>query len=177
MQSPSSLLRASCAGGAPGREPAEHARAALIATEQGVPPPCVAQLPYSLTVREYVEGHDAVDAFNVSGAAVVASFALYGGVLTGKYDGRSESGRMAARVQDPELAPVLRAARALCALAAKLDASPAALALAFALANVRVAAVLFGTTSAEQLVENTHAVALLDRLSPADLAELRAIEV
>src|SRR5581483_3042864 len=75
-------------------EPADHAAAAEIARAEGVPPPCAAQLPYNLAFRAHVEGPEAVRALGVSGAAVVASFVLNGGVLTGKYTDASGSGRM-----------------------------------------------------------------------------------
>ena len=60
-------------------------------------------------------------------------------------------------------------------LAAELDTTAAALAIAFALASDRVATVLFGATSPGQLDEDVQAVELLARLSPAELAELRAV--
>lgn len=60
-------------------------------------------------------------------------------------------------------------------LAARLGTSLSALALAFALANPRVATVLFGATSPEQGTENVRAVELLEQLDPAALAELQAI--
>jgi aryl-alcohol dehydrogenase-like predicted oxidoreductase len=156
-------------------EPDQHAQAARIAREQGVPLPCAVQVPYSLTLRDHVEGTAAVQALIDSGAAVVASFVLCGGVLTGKYAGGSRSGRMADRLDDPALEPALRAADALRALAVKLETTPAALALAFAAANPRVATVLFGARTTEQVAENVGALELLDRLTPSDLAELRAI--
>jgi len=156
-------------------EPEEHAKAARIAAQEGVPPPCAAQLPYSLKLREYVEGPSAVEALGVSGAAVVASFVLHGGALSGKYADRSTSGRMSGALDDPELQPVLEAADSLRTLAEKLDTTAAALAIAFALANDRVAAVLFGATTVEQLAANVRAVELLDRLTPTQLEELRAI--
>jgi aryl-alcohol dehydrogenase-like predicted oxidoreductase len=128
-----------------------------------------------LNLREYVEDLRAVDALEVSGAGVVASYVLHGGVLTGKYSGKAEPGRMATQLDDPELAPALRAAGDLTVLAQRLATSPAALAIAFALANDRVSSVLFGSTTVEQLIENVSAVALLDRLSPTELAALRSI--
>jgi aryl-alcohol dehydrogenase-like predicted oxidoreductase len=158
-------------------DPEQHAEAARIAVQQGIPAPCAAQLPYSLTLREHVEGRAATDALEASGAAVVASFVLYGGVLTGKYAGRLGSGRMAAELDDPDLTAVLQAAEALSELAAKLGTSPAALAIAFALANDRVATVLLGATKPAQLTENVAAVPLLDQLTPTDLADLQAIGV
>src|SRR5579862_1769138 len=156
-------------------EPADHAAAAEIARAEGVPPPCAAQLPYSLALRNHVEGSDAIEALDASGAAVVASYVLYGGVLTGKYSDGSASGRMTDELDDPELQPVLEAAHSLGELAPRLGTSSAALALAFALANPRVATVLFGATSPEQVTENVRAVELLEQLEPAALAELQAI--
>jgi aryl-alcohol dehydrogenase-like predicted oxidoreductase len=81
------------------------------------------------------------------------------------------------KLDEPELRPALQAAEALCALAAKLETTPAALAIAFAAANPHVASVLFGATTAGQVTENVHAIELLDRLSPSELDELRAIGV
>jgi aryl-alcohol dehydrogenase-like predicted oxidoreductase len=156
-------------------EPAEHAQAARIAAQEGVAPPCAAQLPYSVTLREHVEGSAVAEALGVSGAAVVASFVLHGGVLTGKYADRSTSGRVSGKLDDPGLQAVLHAAEALRTLAAKLETTAAALAIAFALANDRVASVLFGATTAQQVAENVAAVKLLDRLTPAQLDEVRAI--
>jgi aryl-alcohol dehydrogenase-like predicted oxidoreductase len=69
----------------------------------------------------------------------------------------------------------LAAVEPLRALADRLEATPAALAIAFALANDHVASVLFGATRPEQVRENAAGVEVLERLSDADLAELRAI--
>ena len=156
-------------------EPEQLARAAQIARREGVPPPCAAQLPYSLTVREHVEGPAAVDGLESSGAAVVASFVLSGGILTGKYTDGSAAGRMAGELERPDWEPARHAADALRTLADELDTTPAALAIAFAAASPRVASVLFGATTPEQVAENAAAVELLDRLTPADLGDLRAI--
>ena len=156
-------------------EPERLARAAEIARREGVPPPCAAQLPYSLTVREHVEGPAAVDGLESSGAAVVASFVLSGGILTGKYTDGSAPGRMAGELGRPDWEPARQAAEALRTLADELDTTPAALAIAFAAAGPRVASVLFGATTPEQVAENAAAVELLDRLTPANLGDLRAI--
>ena len=61
------------------------------------------------------------------------------------------------------------------AFAGRVDAAPAAVALAFALASENVASVLFGATSAGQVRANCAAVGLLRRLTADDLAELRLI--
>ena len=156
-------------------EPEQLAEAARIARQEGVPPPCAAQLPYSLTVREHVDRPAAVAGLESSGAAVVASFVLSGGILTGKYSEGSAAGRMAGELGRADWESARQAADALRTLAEALETTPAALAIAFAAASPRVASVLFGATTPEQVAENTAAVALLDRLTPADLADLRAI--
>ena len=134
--------------------PEDHELAAILAVQQGIPPPCAAQLPSNLVVREDVESSSAVRALDKSGAAIVASFVLCGGLLTGKYGNRLASGRMAGELANPEVSPLLRAADDLRTLATKLDSTPAALAIAFALANDRVATVLFGATRASGVAEN-----------------------
>ncbi len=155
--------------------PEDHKRAAKLAVEQGLPPPCAAQLAYNLGFRDRVESAAAVQALDASGAAVVASFVLHGGTLTGKYANRVASGRLSHQLGDPEVQRVVSAADDLRTLAAKLDSTPAALAIAFALANERVATVLFGATTAEQVTENARALEVLDRLDVAGLTQLRAI--
>ena len=156
-------------------EPERLVAAAEIARREGVPPPCAAQLPYSVIAREDVEGEAAVEALEVSGAAVVASFVLSGGILTGKYDGGAASGRMSAEIDESRWESARQAGEALRALAVELEATPAALAVAFAATGPRVASVLFGATTREQVVENAGAIELLDRLTPADLDALRSI--
>jgi len=155
--------------------PQDHERAAELAVEEGLPPPCAAQLPYNLGLREHVESPAAVQALGTSGAAVVASFVLHGGALTGKYASRASSGRMSDELAEPEVQRALSAADDLRALATRLGSTPAALAIAFALANERVATVLFGATTPEQVAENAAALEVLDRLDTASLTELRAI--
>ena len=87
---------------------------------------------------------------------------MAGGVLTGKYE-TGQTGRAAAEIDDPRLAAARRLGARVRALAAELGTSPAALAIAFALANPAVASVLFGATSPAQIDENT---AALDSIAP-----------
>jgi aryl-alcohol dehydrogenase-like predicted oxidoreductase len=158
-------------------EPNRLAAAAEIARRAGVPPPCAAQLPYSLTARADVEGAEAASALDAAGVSVVASYVLSGGILTGKYADRTAGGRMDDEIEDPRWEQARLAAAELRNLAGELGATPAALAVAFAAAGPRVASVLFGATTPEQVAENAAAVELLDRLTPADLDALRAIGV
>jgi aryl-alcohol dehydrogenase-like predicted oxidoreductase len=140
------------------------------AAEQGVPRPCAAQLPYSIVRRDWVESDEMTAALKASGAGVVASFVMAGGVLTGKYDA-GQSGRAAAEIDEPRFAAVRHRGGRLRTLAAELKTSPAALAIAFALANPAVATVLFGATSPVQIAEN---VTALD-VEPATIERLLEI--
>jgi aryl-alcohol dehydrogenase-like predicted oxidoreductase len=104
------------------------------------PPPCAAQLPYSLVRRDMVEDPAMEDTL----VSVVASAVLAGGALTGKYPG---PGRLADRLDDP-------------ATARAVGAAPGAgEAIRFALAHPRVASALVGATTPEQVAENVRAVA------------------
>jgi aryl-alcohol dehydrogenase-like predicted oxidoreductase len=143
--------------------------ASSAASAQGVPQPCAAQLPYSLVRRSWVDNPDMAGALAASGVGVVASFALAGGVLTGKYD-QGEGGRASAELDDPRVSAAREAGRRLRTLAAQRATSPAALAIAFALANPAVASVLFGATSPEQVNEN--ALALTVGLDAAAVEQL-----
>ena len=136
---------------------AEPFAEAVRAAEQGVPMPCAAQLPYSLVQRDWVERPEMTAALEASGAGVVASFVLAGGVLTGKYDAGG-TGRATADLGIPRFAAARERGRRLRALATELGLSPAALAIAFALANPAVASVLSGATTEAQLAENVTAL-------------------
>ena len=149
--------------------------AVAAAASLGVAPPCAVQLPYSLVRRSWVEDPGMTRALHTAGAGVVASFCLEGGVLSGKYLAGATAGRAAATLADPRAAAAVAAAPALAALARSLGTTAATLALAFPLTNGDVASVLFGATRPEQVRANCAAIALLDRLSPADINRLRQI--
>jgi L-glyceraldehyde 3-phosphate reductase len=156
--------------------PADLAGLAVqAASALGVMPPCAIQLPYSLVRRSWLEDPAMSQVFEASGAAGIASFSLAGGVLTGKYRSGPGTGRAAGTLDDPKVTPAVAAAAELALLAGRLDTTPVALALAFPLTNPVVTSVLFGATSVEQVRANCGAVGLLDRLGPADLAQLRRI--
>jgi L-glyceraldehyde 3-phosphate reductase len=138
-------------------EAAPFLEASKAAAEQDAPQPVAAQLPYSLVQRDWVESPEMGEALAASGAGVVASYSMLGGVLTGKYD-TGGTGRSMEQLDDPALAPALAVGRELRALAADVGESPAALAIAFALANPAVVSVLFGATSPAQITENLTAL-------------------
>jgi L-glyceraldehyde 3-phosphate reductase len=151
------------------------AQACEDAAGLGIVPPCAVQLPYSLVRRSWVEDPAMTQALSTSGAGVIASFCLAGGVLTGKYLSGPVPGRAAGTLSDSRVAPAVAAARELASLAGRLETTAAALALAFPLTNPAVTSVLFGATSAEQVRADCAAISLLDRLGLADLADLRRI--
>ncbi len=143
-------------------EPAPLIEALSAVDKQGVPPPCAVQLPYSLARREWVESSQMTAALRASGAGVVASFVMAGGILTGKYDAGG-TGRVANEIDDPRFGSAREQGRRLRALAGELGATPAALAISFALANPAVTSALIGATSPAQIAED---VAALD-IDPA----------
>ncbi len=138
-------------------EAGQFAEAISAAREQGVPQPCAAQLPYSLVARDWVERPGMTAALESSGAGLVASSVIAGGVLTGKYDA-GQTGRAAAELHSPRFAEARERGRALRALADESGFAPSALAIAFALANPAVATALFGATSPAQIAENVTAL-------------------
>ena len=152
------------------------AEAARVAMREGAPPPCAAQLAYSLAYSQVVENEAMEMALDAAGASVVASAVLAGGALTGKYASRG-GGRLADQLDAPRWAKALRIGERLGPLAERLRATPSQLALAYALAGRRVASVLFGATTPEQVAENVGTLELLERLNEAELEELRALAV
>jgi L-glyceraldehyde 3-phosphate reductase len=155
--------------------PEQIAAGARVAGELGMAGPCAAQLPYSLVRRDWVEDPAQLDALGAAGASVVSSYTLAGGTLTGKY--ASGGGRMESSRDDPAWQRAFKTGDELRALAAKRGESPAALAIAFALANPIVATVLFGATRPAQIEQNLEAIEVLDRLDGAALTELSQLGI
>jgi len=155
--------------------PAQLRSASREARLQHVPQPCAAQLAYSLALRSPVEEPGMVAALETAGAAVVASFSLLGGVLTGKYLEPGAAGRWSGTPGDPRLAAGRQAAVELRALAQRTGYNPAALALAFPLLNPRVASVLFGATSVEQVRADAEALEVIAKLDEDSTAQLLGI--
>jgi aryl-alcohol dehydrogenase-like predicted oxidoreductase len=150
-------------------------QAVRAAADLGVAPPCAIQLPYSLIRRDWVEDPAMAQVLDASGAGLIASFSLAGGVLSGKYLAGPAAGRASGTLDDPRVAPAAAAAGELARLAARLGTTPAALALAFPFTHPALASVLFGATSPEQIRANCAAARLPGRLAPDDVAELRRI--
>ena len=152
-------------------------RAWQIADREGVPGPVATQPPYSLVRREIVDDPAMRRLAADRGVAIVASYTLAGGILTGKYDEDPGAGRAAGMLGQPQWAPAVAAGRDLAALARDIGADPASLAMAFALLDPSVTTVLFGATRPEQVSANLGALALAERLTPDERDRLAAIGV
>jgi aryl-alcohol dehydrogenase-like predicted oxidoreductase len=155
--------------------PEQMERAWQIAEREGVPGPAATQPPYSLVRREIVEDPGMRRLVAAGNVAIVASYTMAGGVLTGKYDQDPRAGRAAGTLGQPRVAPAVAAGRQLAALARDIGRDPAPLAMAFALLNPAVATVLFGATRPEQVRANLGALAVADELTPDERTRLFAI--
>jgi L-glyceraldehyde 3-phosphate reductase len=150
-------------------------RAWQIADRAGVPGPVATQPPYSLVKRDVVEDPGMQVVVAARDIAIVASYALAGGVLTGKYDHDERAGRAGGQLTTPRYRAGVTAGRQLAALANQTGHDPAQLAIAFALGNPSVTTVLFGATRPEQIWSNVTALAIADELTPDQRRKLNAI--
>ena len=155
--------------------PAQLEQAFQLAEREGVPGPSATQPAYSLIRRADVEDPLMQRLVTERGLAIVASYTLAGGILTGKYDQDPAAGRAAGTLDSPQWASAVAAGRELAALARETGRDPANLAMAFALLNPSVAAVLFGATRPEQVTANVAALSVAQTLSPDERRRLTAI--
>jgi aryl-alcohol dehydrogenase-like predicted oxidoreductase len=155
--------------------PGQMERAWEIADREGVPGPVATQPPYSLVRREIVEDPGMRRLAATGKVAIVASYTLAGGVLTGKYDQDPGAGHRAGTVGQPRFAPAVEAGRKLAALGRELGRDPAQLAMAFALLNPSVTTVLFGATRPEQVAASLGALEVADQLTLEERDRLTAV--
>jgi aryl-alcohol dehydrogenase-like predicted oxidoreductase len=155
--------------------PAQLEQAFQAAEREGVPGPSATQPAYSLVHRADVENPLMWQLAAEHGLAIVASYTLAGGILTGKYDKDPQAGRAAGTVGSPQWASALAAGRELAAFGRETGRDPANLAMAFALLNPSVAAVLFGATRPEQVTANLGALSVAENLSADERRRLAAI--
>ena len=155
--------------------PAQLEQAFQAAERAGVPGPSATQPAYSLVSRTAVDDPLMRRLAAERGLAIVASYTLAGGILTGKYDKDPQAGRAAGTVDSPQWAAAVAAGRELAALASETGRDPANLAMAFALLNPSVAAVLFGATRPEQVTANLGALSVAENLLADERRRLTAI--
>jgi aryl-alcohol dehydrogenase-like predicted oxidoreductase len=146
-----------------------------VATREGMSPPCAAQLAYSLLNTSPVEDEPTRQIFNATGISIVASYSLYGGLLTGKYnqDETTTKGRFgAAAVESMRQKNLLEKVNRVISLAQELGCTPAQLALAYCLKNEQVGSVLFGATKVSQVEENIRTLEILPRITQEVMTKL-----
>ena len=151
----------------------ELAEAVQAARDLNAPLPVAAQLPYSLVRPDWVQDPAMEAVLADARIGLVASYVLAGGTLTGKYlDGGS--GRAIAD-ETPAIVAGKHRAAALVDLAREWDVTPASLAFCFALSHPRLASVLFGATSPEQVYENVMSLEILMTLDDSQRAQLNQL--
>ena len=157
-----------------GNWPADQlVEAVRAARALGVALPAAAQLPYSLVRADWVQDPVMEGVLADADIGLVASYVLAGGTLTGKYL-RGENGRAEAD-ETPAIVTGKQRAAAVVQLAREWGVTPASLAFSFALAHPRLASVLFGATSPEQLNENVASLEVFHSLTAEQHALLREL--
>lgn len=151
---------------------ARLAEALAVSAEHGLPRYEVLQPEYNLVARTGYEA-ELEPLARREELGVVGYYALASGFLTGKYRSEADLGKSAAREKAVGRylnGHGLRVLAALDDVAARHDATPAQVALAWLIARPGFSAPIAGATSAAQVTELAGAVRL--RLDAADLARL-----
>ena len=158
---------------------AEQIREAhAVARAHHLQAPSLEKPQYNLLDRQRVEVEYA-PLYAAFGMGTTTFSPLASGLLTGKYNDGIPAGSRLAREGYTWLQRGLRGARVealrrFTALAAELQATPAALAIAWCLRNPHVSSVLLGATSVSQLLENLAALDVLRRLDDTAWARVEA---
>ncbi|MGE0445836.1 MAG: aldo/keto reductase [Vicinamibacterales bacterium] len=153
----------------------EIAEAVRVARANGHRPPSGAQLAYSVLTRESIEASDMAAACADGGVGIVASYSLYGGLLTGKYRDAAGEGRLADQLADERTQAMLPKVDRFLSIAADAGCPPPQLAMAYCLKNPQVSSVVFGARSIAQLEENLGALGVAQRLAAGTLTALRTL--
>lgn len=135
------------------------ARLIDIAATEGLPPPRLAQLKYSVARRSIPDGAPFARLFNAD-FRMQASDIYEGGILAGKTTPAREIGRDPGSIR----ARIVEAAAPLADLAQGWGATPAQVAMAFALSHPACVNALFGATTTTQVDDALAALGLLDRI-------------
>lgn len=135
-----------------------------IAATEGVAPPVIAQLKYSVSRRSIPDGEPFSRLWE-QGLTMQASDVLEGGYLAGKTSTERQIG------QDPGglRQRIIDDVPAFVALADQLAATPAQLAIAFTLTHPATRNTLFGASSVAQLDANLRSLDLLDRVGADEI--------
>ena len=153
---------------------AQHHEALAACDRLGVTRPCAAQMANNLVDSSGPDDPEMLRAFADGPIGLVASYALAGGTLTGKYQqggtGRADVDEELTRTaQGKALAPRV------VDLAQRWGVPPSHVAFSFALAHPHLASVVFGARTVEQLRENVASYRTFAGLSPEQLADVAAL--
>lgn len=130
-----------------------------IARAEGVEPPTMAQLKYSVARRAIPDGAPFARLF-AQGFQMQSSDVMEGGILAGKVSPSREVGRDPGNIREK----IVAAAAPLGKLAESYGVTAAQVCIAFALSHKANISTLFGATRLEQLDQAIGAIALLDRI-------------
>ena len=148
------------------------------AKQAGLPLPTAAMVPYSLLNRSIAEDPELRALCSEYGIGLVPSYALQGGVLTGKYNVAQNPDSLrhnATQIESLRNSGTLEQVNQFIKLADSVGRSTTQLALAFCLKHPHVSSLLFGATSVAQVEENVSAVNVQSALDADLQGRLEAI--
>jgi L-glyceraldehyde 3-phosphate reductase len=156
--------------------------------DHGLPVPGLLQLQYNVARRSIVESAAYDRMFEQTGIRLSPADTLEGGILCGQLQReRVDPADMAKGVSPVDrniardsggIRPQIRDRYGLLQqIAARLDATPAQVAIAFCLAHPATGTVLLGASRPEQLAENVGAIALLEKIGPGIVELLEPLSV
>lgn len=163
---------------APGNWDGEFlAECCAVAKQKNLPLPPAAMVPYSVAMKSFVEPLALRTLYQEYDIGLVASFCLFGGILSGKYNDPEAASRRFSKEQLDMLRAngTFKNVNRFIALAEQHGCTPAQLAYAFALADPLVSTVLFGATSVKQIEDNLYAFDIVDRLDEQAIRELKEV--
>lgn len=138
-----------------------------LATREGLSIPIASQPAYSLLRKSPVEDLASVRFHRECNVGIVASYTLYGGLLSGKYNAEAEAletrftSEDVARLREKGL---VEKVDLVIDIARNVGCTPAQLAMAYVLKNPQVVTVLFGAKQPWQIEENLEALEVAGRL-------------
>ena len=149
-----------------------------LATREGLSAPVASQPAYSLLAKSPVEDPHTASVYREGGIGIVASFTLYGGLLSGKYN--RDAGALNNRFKPEDIEKMrekglLEKVDRVIEIAQSIGCTPAQLAMAYVLKNPQVASVLFGAKRPGQIEDNLKALEVATRLDDEVMAKLREL--
>ncbi len=146
------------------------------ARELNAVPPLVEQVKYNIFSRRRVE-EEYAPLYPKFGMGLTTYYALYAGVLTGKYQEGIPKGSRIGKFQWLSQEGYLeernlKTINELKEIAAELDCSLAKLAVAWCLKNEKVNSVIIGATNKDQIEENIRAISIKEKITESILGQI-----